>query len=109
MVHIKINKIDSENPASAGCQFDMIGLREKEKIIKPKDVFDYKKNCDCGDTKKQTNKQTKVPKGYHRMPDGTIMKDSEMISGAIKSTATKAKPKKPKTKPKPKPKKPKIY
>ena len=47
-------------------QFNIKDSVEKNKKIKPKEVFgkDYNKK--------------KVPKGSHRMPDGTIMKDKDM-------------------------------
>ena len=45
--------------------YDMVGSVEKDKKIKHSEVFG-----------KGTKKR--VPKGSHRMPDGTIMKDSDM-------------------------------
>ena len=53
------------------------------KGIQPKEVFD---NYVKDDKKKKPKKKTKpkkkpkgrVPKGSHRMPDGSIMKDSDM-------------------------------
>ena len=44
---------------------------KESKKVKPKDVFG--KNY-------SPSKAGKVPKGSHRMPDGTIMKDSAMKS-----------------------------
>lgn len=34
---------------------------------------------------KKVKKVKKVPKGFHRMPDGRIMKDSEMVKKPKKS------------------------
>jgi len=66
---------------------------EKDKEIRPADVFEgYKapvkgkkkcpkghKVCKCGKKKGQKVGASKpVPKGSHRMPDGSIMKDSDM-------------------------------
>jgi len=70
---MKFKEVDSSNPC-ADCQYDLNKEREKDKKIKPKQVFDFKNT----DSKKQKNK--KVPKGSHRMPDGSIMKDSDMPS-----------------------------
>tara|TARA_R110000787_G_scaffold100165_5_gene205050 strand:+ start:1401 stop:1688 length:288 start_codon:yes stop_codon:yes gene_type:complete len=47
---------------------------EKAQKVKPKDVFG--KNYSASKAE-QTNR-SKVPKGSHRMPDGTIMKNSQM-------------------------------
>ncbi len=51
------------------------------KGIQPKEVFDNYVKDDK--KKKKTNSNTgrkkgRVPKGSHRMPDGSIMKDSDM-------------------------------
>jgi len=46
--------------------YDMKGSVDKDKKVKQSEVF--------GKTK--SNK--KVPKGSHKMPDGSIMKDSDM-------------------------------
>jgi len=35
-----------------------------------------------------------IPKGYHRMPDGTIMKDSDMKKKVVKKKVKKNKKKK---------------
>lgn len=51
------------------------------KGIQPKEVFDnYVKDDKKKPKKKKTKKKPKgrVPKGSHRMPDGSIMKDSDM-------------------------------
>lgn len=78
--------------------YDMVGSVEKDKKIKHSEVFGKgtgkptgkkstakkptaKKSTGKKPTgKKPTGKATKnqVPKGSHRMPDGTIMKDSDM-------------------------------
>lgn len=68
---MKFKEVDSSNPC-ADCQYDLTKEREKDKKVKPKQVFDFKNS----DSKKQNDK--KVPKGHHRMPDGSIMKDSDM-------------------------------
>ena len=68
---MKFKPVDSTNPC-ADCQYDLIKERNKDKKLKPKDVFDFKNS----DSENQKNK--KVPKGSHRMPDGSIMKDSAM-------------------------------
>tara|TARA_R110000868_G_scaffold174515_1_gene411249 strand:- start:12 stop:251 length:240 start_codon:yes stop_codon:yes gene_type:complete len=53
--------------------YDMKGSVEKDKKVKPQEVFGK-------EATKKPNKKTKkkVPNGSHRMPDGTIMKDSDM-------------------------------
>tara|TARA_R110000765_G_scaffold196197_2_gene301700 strand:- start:347 stop:598 length:252 start_codon:yes stop_codon:yes gene_type:complete len=58
--------------------YDMVGSVEKDKKIKHSEVFGKGTGKPTG--KKPTGKGTKkrVPKGSHRMPDGTIMKDSDM-------------------------------
>jgi hypothetical protein len=38
----------------------------------------------------EDDKDDKVPPGYHRMPDGSIMKDSDMEENAAKRRAKKA-------------------
>ena len=50
---------------------------KESKKVKPKDVFG---------TNYSPSKAGKVPKGSHRMPDGTIMKDSAMKSKKSKKT-----------------------
>ena len=52
---------------------------KESKKVKPKDVFG--KNYSSSKAEK-----SKVPKGSHRMPDGTIMKDSAMKSKKSKKT-----------------------
>ena len=52
----------------------MSSKKDNDKVVKPKEVFEGYK-----DKKKTKKKKLKpVPKGSHRMPDGSIMKDSEM-------------------------------
>lgn len=68
--------------------YDMVGSVEKDKKIKHSEVFGKGTGKPTGKKptgkkptgKKPTAKGTKkrVPKGSHRMPDGTIMKDSDM-------------------------------
>jgi len=59
--------------------------KDNDKVVKPKDVFvGYK------DQKKPKKKKVKsVPKGSHRMPDGSIMKDSDMKKKDKKKTKSK--------------------
>ena len=54
------------------CQHEVPKRVEESKKIKPKEVFgaNYKP--------KPKPKKKKVPKGSHRMPDGSIMKDKDM-------------------------------
>eukprot|EP01051_Picozoa_sp_SAG22_P006647 SAG22_NODE_442_length_10476_cov_4.827792_4_plen_79_part_00 len=54
--------------------YDMAGSVEKDKKVKQSDVFGKKSSAKA----KPKAKSKKVKKGYHRMPDGTIMKDSDM-------------------------------
>jgi len=53
--------------------YDMAGSVEKDKKVKQSDVFGK-----TGKAKAKPKSKAKIPKGYHRMPDGTIMKDSDM-------------------------------
>ena len=46
--------------------YDMKGSVDKDKKVKQSEVFG------------QTKSNKKVPKGSHKMPDGSIMKDSDM-------------------------------
>ena len=48
------------------CQHEVPKRVEQSKKIKPKEVF------------ASVPKKKKVPKGSHRMPDGSIMKDKDM-------------------------------
>ncbi len=63
---------------------------EKDKEVRPADVFQgYKapkkkcpkghKVCKCGKKKKgqKVGASKPVPKGFHRMPDGSIMRDDD--------------------------------
>lgn len=54
------------------CQHEVPKRVEESKKIKPKEVFgaNYKQQRKVG--------KGKVPKGSHRMPDGSIMKDKDM-------------------------------
>ena len=54
--------------------YDMEGSVEKDKKVKQSDVFGKQSSAKA----KPKSKKTKVKKGSHRMPDGTIMKDSDM-------------------------------
>tara|TARA_R110001632_G_scaffold177896_2_gene297610 strand:+ start:176 stop:415 length:240 start_codon:yes stop_codon:yes gene_type:complete len=56
--------------------FDMKGSVEKDKKVKMKDVFgsDQGKKSD----KTSSKKKKKAPPGYHYMPDGKLMKDTDM-------------------------------
>jgi len=51
------------------CQHEVPKRVEESKKIKPKEVFA---------TLPKTKAKKKVPKGSHRMPDGSIMKDKDM-------------------------------
>lgn len=54
--------------------FDMKGSVEKDKKVKMKDVF----GSDQGKNKTSSKKKKKAPPGYHYMPDGKLMKDTDM-------------------------------
>ena len=54
---------ECENSSCGKTQHDVSTDVEKQKKVKSKDVF---------------VKKAKVPKGSHRMPDGSIMKDKDM-------------------------------
>jgi len=45
-----------------------------------------------GSTAPPPPKKSRVPKGSHRMPDGTIMKDSDMKKKPVKKPPAKKKP-----------------
>ena len=65
----KKSKIMKPVPNQDKLQFE---VKEKIKsVIKPKDIFEGIQTP----PKKKTKK--KVPKGSHRMPDGSIMKDKD--------------------------------
>ncbi len=57
---MKFKKVDSSNPC-ADCQYDLIKERNKDKKLKPKDVFDFK-NSDSKNQK--NNKKSKKKSGY---------------------------------------------
>ena len=46
---------------------------KKDKTVKQKDVFQTDPS-----KKKSKTKSKKIPKGYHRMPNGRLMKNSDM-------------------------------
>jgi len=58
--------------------YDMEGSVEKDKKVKQSDVFGKTGKAKAKPKAKPKAKSKKVKKGYHRMPDGTIMKDSDM-------------------------------
>jgi len=60
-------------------QIDIKGVINDDKKIKPDKIFD-------GYNSKSKKKSDKVPKGFHRMPDGSIMKDSDMKKKKTKKT-----------------------
>jgi len=65
------------------CQHEVPKAVEEAKKIKPKEVFGSNmkstpKKKKGRNTSKAGARPKKVPKGSHRMPDGSIMKDSEM-------------------------------
>ena len=53
--------------------FNLEEKLKKDKTVKQKDVF----QTDPSKKKKKKNSK-KIPKGYHRMPNGKLMKDSDM-------------------------------
>jgi hypothetical protein len=81
-MNMKLKKIDACDP-NAPCQLDLKAKNEKSKRLKPKDVFDYKKE--------EPSDRKKVPKGSHRMPDGSIMKDKDMKPKGNKQSNKKKK------------------
>ena len=51
---------------------------EKKKEVKEEDAYDKDDEKPKSKPKKdEKNEEKDIPKGYHKMPDGTIMKDSE--------------------------------
>ena len=62
--------------------YNLEEVTEDQKKVKAKDVFDsYTPPKKSKDNKKNNNtgrKKGRVPKGSHRMPDGSIMKNSDM-------------------------------
>tara|TARA_R110000796_G_scaffold71323_3_gene161717 strand:+ start:571 stop:855 length:285 start_codon:yes stop_codon:yes gene_type:complete len=73
-----------ECPSDGGkCQHEVPKAVEEATKIKPKEVFgdNYKstpKKSKGRNTSKAGPRPKKVPKGSHRMADGSIMKDSAM-------------------------------
>ena len=68
----KCSPVDNCKP-DAPMQFKVGESVKKNSRLKSKDVFDKPKE------------KKKVPKGSHRMPDGTIMKDKDMPKAKSKS------------------------
>lgn len=60
--------------------YDMKGSVDKSKKVKQSDVFgkDKKPKKKPEKKKPEKKKQKKAPPGYHYMPDGKLMKDSDM-------------------------------
>tara|TARA_R110000737_G_scaffold350289_1_gene388825 strand:- start:630 stop:911 length:282 start_codon:yes stop_codon:yes gene_type:complete len=76
---------DDHALATTHSVFNLPALVAKDSKIQAKDVFD-------GYKKKTPAKKKTVPKGSHRMPDGSIMKDSAMPKKKTKKkTKTKTK------------------
>ena len=67
--------------------YDMAGSVEKDKKVKQSTVFG--KSSAKPKAKPKTKANAKIPKGYHRMPDGTIMKDSDMPKNKTKKDKKK--------------------
>lgn len=53
--------------------FNLEEKLKKDKTVKQKDVFQTDPS-----KKKSKTKSKKIPKGYHRMPNGRLMKNSDM-------------------------------
>tara|TARA_R110000751_G_scaffold189513_1_gene295512 strand:+ start:255 stop:518 length:264 start_codon:yes stop_codon:yes gene_type:complete len=68
---------ECENSVCGETQFKVKESVEKNKKIKPKEVF--------GKDYNNKSKKKPVPKGSHRMPNGSIMKDSDMKKSKKKS------------------------
>ena len=73
----KCSPVDNCKP-DAPMQFKVRESVKKNSRLKSKDVFDKPKG-------QEEKKKKKVPKGSHRMPDGTIMKDKDMPKAKSKS------------------------
>ena len=67
-----VKQLQAKNSYKQPMQFDVAKAIEPPKI-KSADIFDM-----MGAKKKTAKKKKAVPKGSHRMPDGSIMKDSAM-------------------------------
>ncbi len=75
--------------------YDMAGSVEKDKKVKQSDVFGKTGKVKAKPKQKSKPKsKAKIPKGYHRMPDGTIMKDSDMPQAKQQKTKKDKKKKK---------------
>ena len=61
----KMKSVENPKDCAGDCQYNVSEDVVENKKVKEKDVFDKPK-------------KKKVPKGSHRMPDGSIMKDSDM-------------------------------
>ena len=61
----KMKEMRDPKDCAGECQFNVSEDIVENSKVKEKDVFDKPK-------------KKKVPKGSHRMPDGSIMKDSDM-------------------------------
>ena len=72
---------DDHASATTHSVFNLPKDVEKKSKVMAKDVFDMPKS--------KSKKKTKVPKGSHRMPDGSIMKDSAMKKKSTKKKSTK--------------------
>ena len=77
---------DDHASATTHSVFNLPKDVEKKSKVMAKDVFDMPKSKSKKKTKK---KSSKVPKGSHRMPDGSIMKDSAMKKKSTKKKSTK--------------------
>ena len=77
----KVPKIKEGCDATTKCVYDIPNEIVKDSKIKSKDVFEG-----------LDKKKSKVPKGSHRMKDGSVMKDSAMKKkSSTKKKSTKAK------------------
>lgn len=86
-------------PAPAKKTKEEKDMAKKEKVVKQKakDEESYqkvKKQVDAVKKIGEKRQARKVPKGSHRMPDGTIMKDADMPK-KTKEIATQTEPEKP--------------
>jgi hypothetical protein len=68
--------------------FDMKEKVEKDKKVKQSDVFGKGKKDDK--KKDDKKKKKKAPPGYHYMPNGKLMKDSDMKKSKNKTTKKKS-------------------
>lgn len=75
---IEFTEMPKKPKAAPKDYYDMKDSVDKSKKIKHSEVFG-----------KGTGKKGKVPKGSHRMPDGSIMKDSDMPKKTKKKNTKK--------------------